>query len=373
MKRLTALFVLAGAGFVLSPATASAQFGFGYGYQRYGGPVVTPTFNPFFAAPQYRYQQTYGLSIPTTYGNLTFGSRYYSYGYFNPAWSLSPLGGTFYSQNGSYMSGSVRPSFAQDMQRDIQRAQRAAGLPGANGADRNSSSGTAVVPAPIADRVPNLPAGFEKELSPVDRTKVLSGEALNSLLVAIAKAELRNVERPSAFVSPLQLEEVRFGGSDAADALNLVLRPLDFPSAFDDPSLKDLRLALARDFAPLATAIQAGKSPEATKRTQFEATLAKMEAALAPVIRDIPFADSTAARRFMNQLAGAAKAMKVGADNGLVDTKWASEGTTVANFAKHMTRHQLQFAAAPAGSEETYFNLHRNLATYLFLLAEQKK
>ncbi len=47
MKRLTALFVLPGAGFVLSPATASAQFGFGYGYQRYGGPVVTPTFNPF--------------------------------------------------------------------------------------------------------------------------------------------------------------------------------------------------------------------------------------------------------------------------------------------------------------------------------------
>lgn len=373
MTRLTALFVLVGAGLMLSPTTASAQFGFGFP-RAYGGPSIGPSFNPFFAAPYFRYQQSYGLSLPSPYGNLTFRSQYSSYGYFNPATTLLPVVPTFYSQSGSYMSGgSARPNFAADMQHDIQRAQRAASMPGGNDSNAGSSATGSLTPAPVVDRGASNPRELEKEIGPVDRKKVLSGESLNNLLGAIAKAELRNVERPAAFVSPLQLEELRFGGSDTADALNLALRPLAFPAAFDDASLKDLRLTLARDFGPLATALQAGKSPEAAKLTTFEATLAKMETALAPVVRDLPFDDSTAARRFMNQLAGAAKAMKAGAGNGLVDPKWATEGTTVADLAKHMSRHQLRFAPAPAGNEETYANLHRNLASYLLLLTESKK
>lgn len=372
MTRLTALFVLAGAGFVLSPATASAQFG--YGRPGVYGPVIVPSFNPFFYVPQYRYQQSFGLNVPTMYGNLSIGASRYYYGMTNPAWALAPAAPLFYSPSQSYMSGSsVRPNFALEAQRDLARAQRAMGRPGATGAATGAAVGGTAAPAPGAEAAPNLPAGFEKVLAPAERAKVLSGEALNNLLAAIARAEQRRVDRPSAFVSPLQLEEVRFGGSGAAEALNLALRPLDFPAAFDDPSLKELRLALARDFAPLATALQAGKAPDPAKRAAFEQTLGKMEAALAPVAKSLPPADATAARKFMNQLAAATKALKGDAGNNLINPKWATEGTTIEELARHMSRHKLQFAAAPVGNEETYLNLHRNFATYLFLLTQPKK
>lgn len=374
MTRLTALFALAGAGFVFSPATASAQFGYGRP-NAYGGPVIVPSFNPFFYVPQYRYQTYSYLNVQTMYGNFSVGTRQFYYGVNNPAWALAPAYPTFYAQSGSYISGgSARPNLALEAQRDLARAQRAMSLPGAYGTgSTGATTGTgAVTPAPMAER-PNMPEGFDKALAPADRARVVSGEALNELLAAIAKAEPKGGDRPSAFVSPLQLEDVRFGGSDAADALNLALRPLDFPAAFDDESLKELRLQLARDFAPLATALQAGKAPDPAKRMQLETTLAKVETALAPVVKNLPFADATAARRFMNQLTHAAKAMKANNAAGLIDPKWAAEGTTVAEMVKHMTRHKLQFAAAPTGSEETYLSLHRNFATYLFLLTQPKK
>ena len=119
--------------------------------------------------------------------------------------------------------------------------------------------------------------------------------------------------------------------------------------------------------------MQAGKAPDPAKRAQLEVILRRTETALAPVIKNLPFEDATAARRFMNQMNSAMKAFKSGAATGVIDPKWATEGTTVADLAKHMTRHKLQFAAAPAGNEDSYTTMHRNFATYLFALTQPKK
>lgn len=378
MTRLTTLMVLAGAGFVLSPSVASAQFGYGYP-SAYGAPRIVPSFNPFFYVPQYRYQSFSSLNVQTMYGSFSLGTRQYYYGVTNPAWALAPAYPTFYAQGGSYISGgSARPNLALEAQRDLARAQRAMGLPGAYGSSSSGSASgsagsTSVVPAAPTIAGSEMPEGFEKALAPAERARVLSGASLNELLAAIVKAEPKGGERASAFVSPLQLEEVRFGGSDAADALNLALRPLDFPVAFDEPALKDLRLQVARDFAPIATALQAGKAPDAVRREQFEVTVQKVQAALPSVIKGLPFADATAAQRFVNQLANTNKALKANAASGLINPKWGTEGTTVAEMVSHMNRHKLRFAAAPAGNEETYTSLHRNFATYLFLLTQPKK
>jgi hypothetical protein len=38
-----------------------------------------------------------------------------------------------------------------------------------------------------------------------------------------------------------------------------------------------------------------------------------------------------------------------------------------------MTRHKLLFGPVASGSEEAYLTMHRNLATYLFVLSQTKK
>jgi hypothetical protein len=232
-----------------------------------------------------------------------------------------------------------------------------------------------VVVAGVVEPGGAIPDAVVKPLAQVDRAKVLSGEALNDLLREIVKAETKVGARASAYLPVALLDEVRFGGSDAADALNLARRAdsLNFPVAFDDPAFKDLRVALDRDFTAVATALQAGKAPEAAKRTQFEATLQKVQTALVPVAKGLPREDAAAAQRFVNQMANLLKALKAGTGNGLIDPKWSSEGTSVADLVKHMNKHKLQFATAPEGNEESYATLHRNFGTYLFLLTQPKK
>jgi hypothetical protein len=89
-------------------------------------------------------------------------------------------------------------------------------------------------------------------------------------------------------------------------------------------------------------------------------------------MKDLPFDDAIATRRFLNQLANAIRAMKSGLANGLIDSKWAAEGVVVADLTKHMAKHKLMFGPAPAGSDKTYATLHQLLAMYLFVLQQPR-
>ncbi len=327
---------------------------------------------PFGALPQFRYQYGYQYNFQAAGASFSYGNRQFYSGIAPP--SFVPPYPLFYSQGGSYMSGSsgVRPNFALQAQQDLARAQRAMAFPDAGGAGGASGAKAGVVGKIDGGAIPEA---IGKALAPADRARVLSGEALNELLAEIVKAEPKGGNRPSAFVPALLLDEVRFGGSDAADALNLTRRAgnLEFPTLFDDATLKDLRVALDKDFTAVATPVQNGKAPDPAKRAQLEVTLQKLETALAPVIKSASFEEATAARRFMNRMTNAVKAFKAGAGAGLIDPKWSVEGTTVADLVKHMSRHKLQFGEAQAGNEDSYTTMHRNLATYLFVLTQPKK
>lgn len=367
---------------------ASAQFGPGYGYgfrYSYNGPPLLsplpllpplqplprlaplPPLNPYLQPPRYTFQ--YSTHVTNPYSGATLRTQTFYSSISPPIWGYP----AFYPQSGQEMYGgaSSGSNIALQNQYDLQRAQRTMAA-GGYGSSGEKPGGLAVVGTPGGVAMPD---GFAKALAPADRARVISGETLNELLKEIVKAEPKGGNRASAFVSVALLDEVRFGGTDGADALNLARRAgnLDFPTAFYDPALKDLRVALDRDFTAVAIALQAGKSPDPSRRSQFEVTLERVEAALGSVAKTLPDEDAATARRFTSQMSNALKAMKAGAGNGLIDPKWSVEGTTVADFVKHMTRHKLQFAAAPSGNEESYMALHRNFATYLFLLTQPRK
>ena len=134
-----------------------------------------------------------------------------------------------------------------------------------------------------------------------------------------------------------------------------------------------LRNDLEKDFAAVAVAVQDGKAPDPAKVAKLDATFQKLQNAAGEVVKDFPFDEATAARRFLNRMASAIKALKTGAAAGLINPKWAGEGLTVGDLVKHMTRHELLFGPAPRGRDEVYSTMHRNLVTYLFVLTQAKK
>jgi hypothetical protein len=384
MKRLLLVAVLGAAGLMLTPAMASAQFmPYGINYQQ-RNIFVGPVNYPFMFTPRYITSTSiqFRTPIPTLFGNtsvslsrtLVTNRQPAGYGYVAYAASAGPY---VYGQGGSYITASTnsRPNLALAQQKIIAQAQRDLSLPGAKSEiseQWNYEKGNNKEPMPD---IGPLPDPIRIALAPTDSAQVMSGEVLNVLLKEIVRVEGTGARGPSAYIPPLLLDDVRFGGSPAGDLLNLARQAgtLEFPSAFDDPALAMFRDNLEKDFAAVAVAVQAGKSPESEKLLKLTGTFQKAQDAAAPVIKNLPFEEATAARRFLNSMANAIKALKTGASNGLIDPKWSAEGLTVTDLAKHMTKHKLQFGAAPRGGEEAYATMHRNLATYLFVLNQPKK
>ena len=60
--------------------------------------------------------------------------------------------------------------------------------------------------------------------------------------------------------------------------------------------------------------------------------------------------------------------LKAQGSGGLIDPKWGTEGTSVADLVKHVVKNKLLFGAAPRGQEDAYVALHRGLAAYLVQL-----
>ena len=377
--------VLGVVGVVATATPASAQYLMGgSGFRQYG--YYNYPLTPLFVPPTFSfgYSQRYALSIPGPYGNTTFGvSRAYSYsgtGYvpINP-YSVPYVGPSY----GGYMTGgSVANPAIDNAQRNFERAQREAT------ALRNSPAGakTAIYDQWAYEKIGvqglsalakpgEQPEALQKALAAADESAVASGEALNHIVVAIVALEGKGAKGASAFLAPNLLGEIRFAGSPAADALNVIRASgqLDIPPAFDTESLRQHSGAIERDFAAVTAPVLLGKAVEQVKLIKFEATLKQAHDAAAPLVRTLPFEDAIAVRRFLNQLDAAVKVLKDPSANGFVNPKWGTEGTNVADFVKHMTKYKLLFGAAGVGDEEAYLALHRGLAAYLFLLGQNVK
>ncbi|MBN9117759.1 MAG: hypothetical protein J0I06_01070 [Planctomycetes bacterium] len=394
MSRLSTLFVLGGAGLLFTPVAASAQFIRPFGLPG-GAPLTVPIVRPVPLVPLVpivrpvmpvapvplispvigwpQYQFSYGSRI--SFGGFTVSNQQFAYGPL--AYAFRPGVPTYIWPTAAYNTygvyGVYRPTSQSVTEYDVlAKAQREASAVAA------LSSGGSRNPAPalvVADTAAPVPADMARPaLPPADGARIASGDALNDALKEIVRAEGKGAKGPSAYIPPLLMKDMRFAGSPAADLLNLSRQSgLDFPTAFDAPALVNRCGELADEFAGVAEAVRAGKAPDATRVTRLEVAFQRLEEASAPVIKDLPAQDATAAKQFLNRLSSAVKALKGGAAAGLIDPTWDTVGLTGADLVKHMTKHKLLFGPAPRGAEGSYDTMYGSLTTYLAVLLQPKK
>ena len=354
-------------------APASAQY--------VGGGFGTPGFRT--PGVQFNFIQTRQYSVGSGLGpGLSFG------------YTLSgPIGYGIYNRNNNqqssflstpsysgYMTGGARPNDAAA--RDFARAQQMAASAARSSpvAARNAIydqwayEKLGVVGLPGIKPGEDAPAALLKALSGASEADIASGEALNHIVVGIVAAEKKG-KADSAYLPPNLLAEVRFAGPPAADAINLMRQAgkLNFPAVFDSPALAEIRPVLERDFAAATAPVLIGKPADFAKVAKLEQDVAKARAILDPITKDLEFADATAARRFLNQLDSTVGVLKGAGTSGLIDPRWATEGTSIADLVKHLVKNKLLFAPVAKGEEEAYAALHRGLAAYLFVLNESQK
>ena len=378
MTRFTTVALLGVLALAMTSGSASAQFN----RYRYLGP-----------SPAYVYPNGnggYGVGIPFNFSaNSVYGRISFPYIYpYNSGGGYSggsPYLADYYPGSvGGYMTGgssSGYDSYASTP--DIVAAQQAA----ARAVRKNQDEARDLIDAQwayeklgvtgqIAAKSAKIqPEELQKALAVKDESEVASGDALNRVLVAIVVAEGKGAKGMGGFIPPQLLEDLRFSGGPNADLLNLVRLSdtIPFPANFPGPTLQELKLNLETDFAAAIAPLRNGKSVDPAKVAKLEASLHKLDAASPPLIRNLSFDDAIAARRFLNQFDSAILALKKQDIAGVINPKWATDGTSVSDLVKFMTKYKLMFAPAPAGTEGSYFAVHKTLATYLLILTQVKK
>ncbi|MCE9564086.1 MAG: hypothetical protein K8U57_18740 [Planctomycetes bacterium] len=392
MFRVARLSFACGLAVALAPATASAQ-AFIPAQPAYGnspfGPLTPQRFTPYagVSANTIYGQVTVGQAIPfnsplNRINNLPFNSWYQQRP--GPA-PLVPWAAGGARVNTGYMSGGTsNTNIMMSAQREFDRAQRAAttarerAVPNAkNAVDEEwnyEKFGTVGLPGGLK-AVTDHPDDLIKALSITDESELLSGQALNQILVAITNAEGKGAKGPSAFIPPPVLAEVRFAGPPAAEAVNFLLQgsKLTLPVAFDDPKLKEVREELEKDYVAVTTPLRDGKLPEPMKLMKLSFSLQRAQELASPVIRDLPFDDAVAARQFLNRLDVALVAFKAQNSFLMFNPAWTSEGGSVGDLVKHMIKFKLQFGPALGDSGDSYVAVHKGLSTFLFVLTQPKK
>lgn len=382
-SKFTVAAVLGGAGLFLTPAPASAQF-YG-GFVRFGSPsfglqplpslpALTPLSSFPFGGSGFNY-----ISAPFIggYGRLGQGPwTPYVGGYAVSMYGLYGGYPGYGSPGGSYSS-------LDPYQQHYYRAQRSAGMYSSDGAKGQILDSGTYERAPAAGAVARNVGGpdlevLQKALAASSEAEVASGEALNHILAAVQAREGKGPKSvASAFLAPNLMAEVRFGGTPAGDALNLLRSGgnLQLPAAFDADAMKASKEAIQRDFAAVATPLLAGKPVDQPKVAKLTQTVRDAQQKLGPVTRELPFPEAADARRFMAQMEATLKVLRETGSAALVNPKWTTEGTSVADLTRHMAKHKLQFGRADKGTEDVYLTLHRALSSYLFALdrAQAKK
>jgi len=392
MSRLSTLFVLGGAGLLLTPLSASAQFpvrafGLPGGRPPLMVPMVPmvplvptvplvrpvspiPIITPVTGFPQFRSQSATDLS----FGNLTLSTRQSFVGL--SAWAFRPVAGPIYSYSGtSTVSGpSADPDYLRVAYEKLASAQRQAS------AESKRSAGSTPIPVVAVPANGPLPVGEAGEaLLPAGAADIASGEALNKVVREIVRAEekvKKGTKNPSAYIPPRLLKDVRFAGSPSADLLDLArLTPLELPPAFGAAALSAPREELTNAFAAVVEPLRSGKDLDAARVTRLEIARQNLEKAAAPALKDVSSADAAAGRRFLERMDGAIAALKTGNGSlkGLLDPNWDAEGLSGADLVRHMAKYKLQFGPVPRGEEEAYETVYKNLTAYLFVLTQAPK
>ena len=90
------------------------------------------------------------------------------------------------------------------------------------------------------------------------------------------------------------------------------------------------------------------------------------------MLRNLPFEDATAARRFLNRFQTAVGAMKSRGRDQLVNQAWPTDGRERRGTGQADDAAQTPLRAAAPGGEASYLAVHKGLATYLFAITQKK-
>jgi hypothetical protein len=191
-------------------------------------------------------------------------------------------------------------------------------------------------------------------------TEILSGTALNRLLLGIQQQQAQGVRAPDVPIDDEVLKHINFTAGQTSASIGLIKDggTIQWPDALQRPEFDGPRKQLDKLAAEAFRQLGSGPVDAATRRAMNEAT-DSLASQLKGDVQEISSADYIQAKRYLSELENTVKAL-ANADAA----RWTARGRSVASLTQDMSRNGVKFAAASPGDEAAYNAMHTSLVAY---------
>lgn len=205
-------------------------------------------------------------------------------------------------------------------------------------------------------------------------TEIQSGRALNTLLSSIQRVGRLNRVATSELSEDL-LKNVNLSAGTSSGNVGILreVSKLDWPEGLLDPAYDQPRKQLTDSLKKAVEAVKERERPTTALRRDIDAYFKQINDKLNESADAMSASDYIDARRFMNQLGSAIKALKDPKVNNYFDNTWTARGKTVAELVENMTRDGLTFAPSSPGGEPSYKALYLALRNFEINLQNESR
>jgi hypothetical protein len=204
-------------------------------------------------------------------------------------------------------------------------------------------------------------------------TEIWSGKSLNELLRSIKGSKLNRSS--SATLDDDTLKRINLTDGNSRGNVGMLRNggDLSWPDSLKEPQFDKLRKSLQRNLR-LAVAQLKDKEPvdDATKR-DLNADFKELNKVLNDSADDLSPAQYIEAKRYLNQLSAALRALSDPKVKNYFDNTWVAKGKNVAELVSHMIKEGLLFAPATPGDEAAYNALYHAIRAFEAGLQSQQQ
>jgi len=223
---------------------------------------------------------------------------------------------------------------------------------------------TRTTPQQLRDR--EMAGELDKARKESTDSEINSGKALNVLLGSIQKSMSALNRGPSVPIQDKTLQNVNLAPSSSPGNVGMLkdITKMTWPEGLQESGFEEPRKRLTRNLVQAVTILKDGDPVPATLLKDIRADFKTINDKLNDAPDELTTQQYIEARRFVNQLSQAIRALSDPKVANHFNNAWAAKGKNVAELVSQMTQEGLSFAPAAPGDQAAYKALYLALRQF---------
>jgi len=194
-------------------------------------------------------------------------------------------------------------------------------------------------------------------------TEVWSGKSLNELLRSIQNGKLNTAASPT--LEEDTLKQINLSDNNSRGNVGMLKQgKLSWPLSLQEKQFDKARKDLSRNLWRLVDQLKDKEPLDSALLKDVNADFKALNTILNDGADDLSPAQYIEAKRYLNSLGLAIKALSDSKVANYFNNTWNAKGKTAAELVNHMTKEGLTFAPAAPGDEAAYTALYHALRSY---------